>query len=166
MDRKFTVANSLPRALRHALLNGTLSTLISVSAQATTGAGHTGLIAKSDNAVNANLNPAGLVRIERPEWVGQSLYFNSTSNYKYTSDAGPGEFRNNSDGSTVVPFVYYARPLTNKIGLGVHVTGNAFGTDLGDGKTEIAVRPTGETIKGKYDDHYAIGLDFTVRWIR
>ena len=38
--------------------------------------------------------------------------------------------------------------------------------DLGKGRTEVFIDQTGETLNGKYSDHYAIGLDFTVRWIR
>jgi long-chain fatty acid transport protein len=118
--------------LRALLAGLAVHTLLALPASATTGAGHTGLIAKADNAVNTNLNPAGLTRIQRPEWVGQGLYFSSTSNYAYTSDSNPGTFKNDNDGSTVIPFVYYSRPLTDKLGLGVFVTGNAFSEDLGD----------------------------------
>ena len=52
---------------------------------ATTGPAHTGLIANANNAVSANVNPAGLTRIERPEWVGQILHFDFESEFAYTT---------------------------------------------------------------------------------
>lgn len=118
--------------IRLSVCMGILSTLASAPVYATTGPAQTAIVASANNAVNGNLNPAGLTRIQSPEWVGQVLYFNSTSDYEYSSDVRPGLLKDSEGGSTTIPFVYYARPLTDRLGFGVFVTGNSFGADLDD----------------------------------
>ena len=108
------------------------STLAAAPAYATTGPAQTAIVASGNNAVNANLNPASLTQIQSPEWVGQVLYFDSTSKYEYTSDMRAGSLRDDEGGSSVIPFVYYARPLTDRLAFGAFVTGNSFGADLDD----------------------------------
>jgi long-chain fatty acid transport protein len=100
------------------------------SALATTGPVQTGLFATADNAVSANINPAGLSRIKERELVFQGLYFDSTSNFEYTTDKQAKSQTIDSGGSTTVPLIYFATPLTDKIGAGAFVTGNAISEDF------------------------------------
>ncbi|MEN8182675.1 MAG: outer membrane protein transport protein, partial [Myxococcota bacterium] len=87
------------------------------SAGASSGPAQAGLFAPANDAVSANRNPAGLTRVQRPEWVLQGLYFRSDSRFRQKSSDGEASIDNN-DGSTFIPFVYYARPLTERLGFG------------------------------------------------
>ncbi len=106
--------------------------LTPLRADASSGPAQTGLFAPANDAASANLNPAGLTRITRPEWVFQGLYFTSESTFEQQSSAEPGTSVDDDDGSTLIPFVYYARPLTERLGFGFYVTGVYFSEDLDD----------------------------------
>ena len=110
-----------------------LSLALSPNARANTGAGMTRLFATADNATTSTSNPAGLTRIRRPEWVVQVLAFGSESTFVTTEDSFDGVTVDDSDGSLVVPFIYYARPINDRLGFGISLTGTGgLGEDLDD----------------------------------
>ena len=50
---------------------------------ASSGPAQSGLFAPADSAMTAALNPAGMTRLERPDWVAQGLVFVSNSTFEF-----------------------------------------------------------------------------------
>jgi long-chain fatty acid transport protein len=95
-------------------------------------AAFSGIAAKVDDAVSANRNPAGLARIKESEWAGQAIYFKSKSTFVTTEESAGGVSTTHDDGDTFVPIIYYARPLTERLGFGMTFQGMSFNEDYGD----------------------------------
>jgi len=108
-----------------------ISPFVSGIASANTGPVQTGLVAKADNAVTAATNPAGLTRIERPEWLGQLVAFYSESTFERTADESGLSDSTESTSTLVAPLIYYARPLGEKWSFGASVTAVGLGEDVG-----------------------------------
>ena len=100
---------------------------------ANNGPAHTFLTAPASNATTNLSNAAGLTRLEAPELVVQVLAFSSDSTFVQTADSFPGvELRDESDGSLVVPFLYFGTPLYGKWAFGISASGSSFGDDPAD----------------------------------
>jgi long-chain fatty acid transport protein len=121
----------IPR-LGTTLISLLLLAAASMPALANTNPGFAGIAAPANDAVSANNNPAGLTRIQRPEWVGQAILYSSDSEF-VTTDVDTGErTKDENSGSTFVPTFYYARPLTDRLGFGVYLTGMSTSDDYDD----------------------------------
>jgi long-chain fatty acid transport protein len=92
----------------------------------------TGIAAPADDAVSANTNPAGLTRIQRPEWVGQAIIYSGESEFVVTTTDTGERFKDDNSSSTFVPTFYYARPLTDRLGFGIYLTGMTTSDDYDD----------------------------------
>jgi len=104
----------------------------STAVMANSGPAQTALFAPANNAMTAAVNPAGMTRLENPEWVGQTLLFFSESTFEQTGDSVSGAVIEENDGSLFAPLIFYARPLNDKWAVGGSVTAMAFGEDIGE----------------------------------
>ncbi len=107
--------------------------LAAPQARGSSGPAHSGLFASADSALTATANPAGLTRIERPDWVVQVLGFSSESTFVTTEDSFSGVTVDDNTGGIVIPLAYHARPINDRLGFGLSfsVTGGV-GEDLDD----------------------------------
>jgi long-subunit fatty acid transport protein len=96
---------------------------------ASSGPAQSGLFAFADNAMTAATNPAGLTRIESPEWLGQFALFLSDSTFEKSADQSSGALTADSSSVLVAPFVYHARPIGDNWGIGGSFTALGFGED-------------------------------------
>jgi long-chain fatty acid transport protein len=92
-----------------------------------------GIAAKANDSMSANHNPAGLARISESEWTGRVIWFNSESTFDASGESLGGASTTEDSGDTVVPVVYYARPLTDRLGVGFSFQGVSFSEDYGNG---------------------------------
>jgi long-chain fatty acid transport protein len=92
----------------------------------------TGLVAPADTAETARDNPAGLTRLQNPEWVGEVVALATDSTNKIS--ASPGGSRSvASSGNFAIPAVYYARPWNDRVTLGISLSVPAgIGSNPGD----------------------------------
>ncbi len=123
---------------RHALcsiglpvLAGTM--LLATAAHASTGPAQSALTAPANSAVTAATNPAGLARLKESEWVVQLLAFSSDSTFVTTADSYAGVTKEDSSGSFVIPSLFYARPISERLTFGFSITiPGGLGEDLDD----------------------------------
>ena len=116
------------------VMSGLGFVLMSV-ASANPGPAASGLFALADDAGTASSNPAGLTRLDRTEWLLQGMFFSSSSEFDSTltlPDSSEINKVDDSDGSLFVPLLSYARPINDKLTVGVSGSGMSFGEDLGD----------------------------------
>jgi long-chain fatty acid transport protein len=92
----------------------------------------TGIVAPAETAETARDNPAGLTRLQNPEWVGEVVGFAASSTDE--SSAITGRSRSfASNGGFAIPAVYYARPWNNRLTLGISLSVPAgIGSNPGD----------------------------------
>ena len=109
------------------------ATLAVPPALGSTGPAHSALMAPADSALTAATNPAGLTRIEQPDWVVQVIGLSSESTFVTTEDSFAGVTVDDNTGGTVLPLAYYARPINDRLGFGLSfsLTGGV-GEDLDD----------------------------------
>lgn len=113
------------------VLAGTM--LLASAAHASTGPAQSALTAPANSAVTAATNPAGLTRVKEPEWVVQLLAFSSDSTFVTTADSFSGVTEEESSGSLVIPSLYYARPISDRLGFGLSIiVPGGVGEDLDD----------------------------------
>lgn len=113
------------------VLVGTI--LLATAAHASTGPAQSALTAPANSAVTAATNPAGLTRLKESEWVVQLLAFSSDSTFVTTADSYSGVTKEDSSGSIVIPFLFYARPISERLTFGFSVTvPGGLGEDLDD----------------------------------
>jgi len=83
--------------------------------------------AVSDDATTAFINPAGLVNLNKQQWLYPVLIYRPSIGFKNTgSKDALGVSNNTGNGGdtgtfTVAPSLYYAYPLSNKTGLGFSI---------------------------------------------
>jgi long-chain fatty acid transport protein len=116
-----------------------LSLTLMADVYGSSGPAQSGLFAKADSAMTAALNPAGLTRLEGPDWVAQGVFFVSESEFEQTADSADGEMTVDSDGFLVAPLIYYGRPISEKWSAGFSATVLGFGEDVGEGPTRYLV---------------------------
>jgi long-chain fatty acid transport protein len=121
-------------------LGGFFALILAADSFASSGPAASGLFAPADSAMTAALNPAGLTRLERPDWVAQGLLFYSESTFEQTADSVDGDITVDSDGFLVAPLIYYGRPIGEKWSAGFSGTAMGFGEDVGDGPTRYLVK--------------------------
>lgn len=93
----------------------------------------TGLTATGGSATSAESNPAGMALLERPEAVAQLVILgtDSSSTVSATSIAGTSE--DDSNGIYAIPSFYYARPLSDRLAVGISLIVPAgFGDEYDD----------------------------------
>ncbi len=91
-----------------------------------------GLIATADTAETAGNNPAGLTRLQNPEWVAEVVALGSSSTDDISASSG-GSRSVTSNGSFAIPAVYYARPWNDRLTLGISLSVPAgIGSNPGD----------------------------------
>jgi long-chain fatty acid transport protein len=122
-------ANSIYQSLRTACAC-LLATTAATVAWGNTLPAHAGLTAYAENAVTSIMNPAGLTRLESPDWVFQGLVFVSESEFVQSAPGAP--IVTEDDGFLIAPFVYYGRPINDKWAFGISATAIAQGEDVGD----------------------------------
>ena len=111
-----------------------LSTLVDASSDPA----FSGIAAKANDSMSANHNPAGLARIKESEWTGRLIWFRSESTFDATEESLGGASSSDDSGSTLIPVVYYARPLSDHIGFGFSFQGVSFSEDYGNGPQRYA----------------------------
>jgi long-chain fatty acid transport protein len=113
------------------VLAGTM--LLTTTAHASTGPAQSALTAPANSAVTAASNPAGLARLKQSEWVVQLLAFSTDSTFVTTADSYSGVTKEDSSGSLVIPSLFYARPISERMGFGFSITiPGGLGEDLDD----------------------------------
>ena len=91
-----------------------------------------GLVAPADTAETANGNPAGLTRLQHPEWVGEVVALAASSTDEISASSGASRSIT-SNGSFAIPAVYYARPWNDRLTLGISLSVPAgIGSNPGD----------------------------------
>lgn len=101
---------------------------------------HAGLTATANNAVTSVMNPAGLARLENPDWVFQGLVFVSESEFVQSPSSVGGARVDESDGFMVAPFIYYGRPINDKWAFGISGVAMALGEDIGTGPSRYLMK--------------------------
>jgi len=144
-----------------------LTTVVSASSDPA----FTGIAAKANDSMSANHNPAGLARINESEWSGRVIWLNSESTFDATDESLGGASTTDDSGDTVVPVVYYARPLTDRFGFGFSFQGVSFSEDYGDGPqryiaeeytlTSISFVPA---LGFKLNDKWSVGAGLSVNY--
>ena len=102
-------------------------------AQASSDPVFTGIAAKVNDAMSVAHNPAGLARIGESEWTGRVVWATSESTFEATDESLGGASTTDDSGDTVIPVLYYARPLGERFGFGFSFSGTSFSEDYGDG---------------------------------
>ncbi len=123
-----TLRQTISPALRFGLVG---AFFIAGDLSASSGPAQSGLFAFADNAITSATNPAGLTRIDNPEWLGQLAVFLTDSTFEKSTDQSSGALSADSDSVLIAPFVYYARPVGDSWGIGGSFTALGFGEDLG-----------------------------------
>lgn len=144
-----------------------LTTVVSASSDPA----FTGIAAKANDSMSANLNPAGLARIKESEWTGQLIWFSSESTFDASNESLGGASTTEDSGDTVVPIVYYARPLTDRLGFGFSFQGVSYSEDYGNGPqryiaeeytlTSISFVPA---LGFQLDDKWSVGVGLSVNY--
>jgi len=131
----------------------------------------TGIAAKANDSMSANHNPAGLARIKESEWSGRLIWFKSESTFDASAESIGGASTTKDSGDTVVPVVYYARPLTDRLGFGFSFQGMSFSEDYGNGPQRyIAEEYTLSSISFvpalgfKLDDQWSVGAGLSINY--
>ena len=120
------------RPLSRLLLFG-LCFSLAENSLANSGPAQSFISAHADSSIAAAANPAGLARLERPELLGQVLYFSSESTFRTDDDSFRPNRSSESDGSMAVPSLFYARPFSDQLVFGTSVTvPGGFGEDFDD----------------------------------
>ena len=133
----------------------------------------TGIAAKTNDAMSANHNPAGLARIKESEWTGRLIWSQSESTFDAFEDSLGGSSTTDDSGDTVVPVIYYSRPLTERLGFGFSFSGLSFSEDYGSGPqqyiaeeyelTSISFVPA---LGLQVDDQWFVGVGLSVNYTR
>ncbi len=105
-----------------------LTTLLAIVGLATPGlsqadidAALTGLAAGADDATSVFFSPAAITRLETSELVLQTAFVYQESKFRVDSATIDGGNSDNEDKLLLVPGVYYVRPLSGRLTLGVSV---------------------------------------------
>jgi long-chain fatty acid transport protein len=110
-----------------------IAVVAAVTAFADTGPAHTGLATDAGSATSAFYNPAGLTLLQRPELAVGVMATASDSEFTTSAANVPGDATDESSGGTVIPSVYYGRPIGGRWywGSSISVTGG-LGTSYDD----------------------------------
>jgi len=156
-----------PSAPIAALFLSLLTTVVSASSDPA----FSGIAAKANDAMSASHNPAGLARISESEWTGRLIWATSESTFDATDESLGGASTTDDSGDTVVPTVYYARPLTDRLGFGFSFQGMSFSEDYGNGPqrylaqeytlTSISFVPA---LGFKLNDKWSVGAGLSVNY--
>jgi long-chain fatty acid transport protein len=131
-----------------------------------------GLIATADTAETAGNNPAGLTRLQNPEWVGEIVAFASSSTDDISASTG-GSRSVASSGSLAIPAVYYARPWNDRLTLGISLSVPAgIGSDPGDAtigrylleKWTLGYLSLAPAVGYRLSDHLSLGAALDVNY--
>jgi long-chain fatty acid transport protein len=91
-----------------------------------------GLVAPADTAETVRDNPAGLTRLQNPEWVGEVVALATSSTDEISASTG-GARSVASNGNFAIPAMYYARPWNDRLTLGISLSVPAgLGSNPGD----------------------------------
>jgi len=123
-----------------ACLGGFLSLILATDTFGNSGPAQSGLFAPANSSITAAFNPAGLTRLERPDWVAQGLLFVTDSTFVQSADSVDGAMVQDSDGLLVAPFIYYGRPIGEKWSAGFSGTAMGFSEDVGGGPTRYLIK--------------------------
>ena len=125
--RRRAVRSPLPRVAALAVI------VLPLTASALDGPAMSGLIASADDATVASTNPAGLTRLHEAEWIGGIRAFYAYSDFTTTAQSIGGSFSSSGSATAAIPSLYYGRPLTDAIGVGVSLTvPSGLGSDPGN----------------------------------
>jgi len=125
-----------------------------------------GLVATADTAETAGNNPAGVTRLQNPEWVGEVVAFASSSTDDISASTG-GSRSVTSSGSLAIPAVYYARPWNDRLALGISLSVPAgIGSNPGDAtigrylleKWTLGYLSLAPAVGYRLNDHLSLGL--------
>ena len=130
----------IPRGKLAACLGSVALLLFVTEALASSRPAQAGLFAPADSAMTAALNPAGMTRLDRPEWVAEGVLFVSDSTFVQTADSVDGALTQDSDSLLFAPLLYYTRPIGEKWSAGFSGTALGFGEDVGSGPTRYLVK--------------------------
>ena len=139
---------------------------------ASSGPAQSGLFAFADNAITSATNPAGLTRIDNPEWLGQLAVFLTDSTFEKSTDQSSGALSADSDSVLIAPFVYYARPVGDSWGIGGSFTALGFGEDLGSegpgrylvDEWALAVLSLAPAVGYRVNEHFSLGAALRINY--
>jgi long-chain fatty acid transport protein len=114
------LSESTPVRQAAVLIALTIGSALPITAD--TGPALTGVAAVGDSAQVVYLNPAGLTRLTEQELEFQFMAGYGESDFRFTSSSLPGERVDKSDGSAVIPSLYYARPVNQKWAWGASIS--------------------------------------------
>lgn len=94
--------------------------------------GLSGLAASADSAETAATNPAGITRFAKPAAEVEVMWFASESEWESKFLDTGVEFNSKDSGNTLVPRIFYLRPLSDRLSASFTILGTGFSDDLGD----------------------------------
>ena len=106
--------------------------LVSAEAMARPYPGLSGLVATADSAQTAATNPAGIIRFTEPAAEIEIMWFSSESEWESEFSNSGGQFNSKDSSDTVVPRIFYLRPLSDRVSASFTILGAGFSDDLGD----------------------------------
>lgn len=180
--------------LKSAILAATLAPTMTMASgykineQSASGVGnaYAGQAAMVEDASVVFYNPAGMVFLERPEFTGGFTYvsgdgkFSSGEGTNVAGDpiaAGDGTYSDGGDflGSAFIPFMYYARPVNDKMAIGLGIF-TPFGTNtdydadfVGGGfadQTQLKSIDIQPSFAYKFSDELSVGFGVDIVYMK
>lgn len=181
-------------ALKSAILAATLAPAMTMASgykineQSASGVGnaYAGQAAMVEDASVVFYNPAGMVFLERPEFTGGFTYVSGDGKFSSGEGtnaggqpiaAGDGTYSDGGDflGSAFIPFMYYARPVSDKMAIGLGIF-TPFGTNtdydadfVGGGfadQTQLKSIDIQPTFAYKFSDELSVGFGIDIVYMK
>jgi long-chain fatty acid transport protein len=181
-------------ALKSAILAATLAPAMTMASgykineQSASGVGnaYAGQAAMVEDASVVFYNPAGMVFLERPEFTGGFTYVSGDGKFSSGEGtnaagqpiaAGDGTYSDGGDflGSAFIPFMYYARPVSDKMAIGLGVF-TPFGTNtdydadfVGGGfadQTQLKSIDIQPSFAYKFSDELSVGFGIDIVYMK
>lgn len=166
----------------------TMASGYKINEQSASGVGnaYAGQAAMVEDASVVFYNPAGMVFLERPEFTGGFTYVSGDGKFSSGEGtnaagqpiaAGDGTYSDGGDflGSAFIPFMYYARPVSDKMAIGLGVF-TPFGTNtdydadfVGGGfadQTQLKSIDIQPTFAYKFSDELSVGFGIDIVYIK
>ena len=191
---KGIIVISKKTALKSAILAATLAPAMTMASgykineQSASGVGnaYAGQAAMVEDASVVFYNPAGMVFLERPEFTGGFTYVSGDGKFSSGTGtdaagndiaAGDGTYSDGGDflGSAFIPFMYYARPVNDKMAIGLGIF-TPFGTNtdydadfVGGGfadQTQLKSIDIQPTFAYKFSDELSVGFGIDIVYMK
>lgn len=166
----------------------TMASGYKINEQSASGVGnaYAGQAAMVEDASVVFYNPAGMVFLERPEFTGGFTYVSGDGKFSSGEgtnvagqpiSAGDGTYSDGGDflGSAFIPFMYYARPVSDKMAIGLGVF-TPFGTNtdydadfVGGGfadQTQLKSIDIQPSFAYKFSDELSVGFGIDIVYMK